>query len=200
MRDLVYQKNAVELLPESSDQNMKLLEIHSGRAGGIVDHATGLLMAMPDFHADPLSQATEDVREAEQVERVYAALFEKHLLANDFWPHVGRDILIYDRAYLKAMALESVWTIQEGYPVRGKRQSAKDYLAQVRDWKDSEGKFPFVIQHVPTLSILAHLDGQDNVLATIEEKLVTAQTLADELDSAEVRQALDQPRSSGMTS
>lgn len=192
MRDLVYQKNAVELLPESADQNMKLLEVHSGRGGAVIDHATGLLMAMPDYHADPLSQTTEDVREAEQVERVYAALFEKHLLDNDFWPHVGRDILIYDRAFLKAMALESVWTVQEGYPVRGKRESAKDYLTKVRGWKESEGKFPFVLQHVSAMNILAHLDGQDNVLATIEEKLVTANVLADELDSKEVQEALAQ--------
>ena len=170
---------------------MQMIEVHSGRAGGVIDHATGLLLAMPDYHADPLDQSTEETREAEQVERVHAAVFEKHLLANDFWTHAARDLLIFDRTFIKAMQLETAWTTNEGYPVRGKKESAKAYMAKVREWKNDAGKFPFIIEHIPALNILAHLDGQDNVLATIEEKLITAQVLAEELESKEVKEALD---------
>src|SRR3990167_3033103 len=85
-RDLVHQQNRVELLPDSDDRNMTPVEVRSGRAGGIIDHGNGLLMALPSFHADPLSLITEDAREAEQVERAVAALFQQQLLANDFWP------------------------------------------------------------------------------------------------------------------
>jgi len=37
MRDLIFQKNKVELLPESDDRNMKMIEVHSGRAGAVID-------------------------------------------------------------------------------------------------------------------------------------------------------------------
>src|SRR3990167_7560317 len=190
-RDLVHQKNKVELLPDNDNRNMAPVELHSGRAGGIIDHGNGLLMAMPTFAADPPTQTTEDAREAEQVERATAALFKQQLLANDFWPSVGRDILIYARAFIKALPLPSVWTIQEGYPVRGQRETGKGYLERIRDWKDTEGKFPFVIQHVPALSVLPLLDNNDNVLATVEEKWVTAKILAEDLGSKEVKELLD---------
>ncbi|KKK64410.1 hypothetical protein LCGC14_2984490, partial [marine sediment metagenome] len=39
---------------------------NSGRAGGIIEHAGGLLMARPSFHAEPPTQNTEDARTAEQ--------------------------------------------------------------------------------------------------------------------------------------
>ena len=191
MRDLIFQKNKVELLPESDDRNMKMIEVHSGRAGAVIDHGTGLMMAMPDFHGDPISLNTADSREAEQAERVAAAVFEKQLLANDFWNLVGRDVLSYSRAFIKALPLESVWTVQEGYPVRKAKESGKKYLKRVREFKSSDGKFPFIIQQIPALSILAHLDGSNNVLVTIEEKLVTAQVLAEDMESAEVQEALD---------
>src|SRR5207249_4423021 len=97
-----------------------------------------------------------------------------------FWPSVGRDLLIYARAFIKAMPLPSVWTVQEGYPVRGPKQTAAQYLEKIRRWKESEGKFPFVIQHIPALDILPLLDPTDNVLASIEEKIVPAKLLADE--------------------
>ena len=191
MRDLIFQKNRVELLPESDDRNMKMIEIHSGRAGAVIDHGTGLMMAMPDFHGDPISLNTADAREAEQAERVAAAVFEQQLLANDFWNLVGRDILSYSRAFIKALPLESVWTVQEGYPIRKVKESGKKYLKRVREFKSSDGKFPFIIQQIPALSILAHLDGNNNVLATIEEKLVTAQVLAEDMESADVKEQLD---------
>ena len=54
---------------------MNPIEIHSGRAGGIIDHALGLLMALPSFHAEPPSLTTEDARDAEDVERFLAAVF-----------------------------------------------------------------------------------------------------------------------------
>ena len=94
-----------------------------------MDHATGLLMAMPEYHSTPLNPSTEETREAEQVEAVHAALFEKQLLGNDFWPRIARDLLIYDRAFLKAMTNETAWTTQEGYPVRGKRERATEGTA-----------------------------------------------------------------------
>ncbi|KKL50119.1 hypothetical protein LCGC14_2308680, partial [marine sediment metagenome] len=190
-RDIVYNRNKVEILTESSELRLiKPYEYHSGRAGGIIDQATGLLMALPEFHGDPANLTTEEKRDVEQVEKVAASLFEQQLLANDFWNHVARDVLIYSRAFVKAIPLPHVWTTQAGYPVRGVKQSAKDYLAKVRDWKTSEGRFPFVITHVPALSILPHLDANDNVLASIEEKIVTAKVLADELGSKKVKEAL----------
>jgi len=189
-RDLVYQKNTIELLPESENRNLKTVEVHSGRAGGIIDQGAGLLMATPEFHGDPTNLTTEEQRDVEQIERVAAALFEKQLLANDFWYHVARDILIYSRAFIKSLPLPHVWTAQAGYPVRSVRESAKDYLKKIRQWKESEGRLPHVIQHVPTLNILAHLDGTDNVLATIEEKTVPANVVAEELGSKRAQEAL----------
>ncbi len=170
---------------------MNPIEIHSGRAGGIIDHALGLLMSLPSFHAEPPSLSTEDARAAESVEKFLAAVFEQQLLANDFWPSVGREVLIYGRAFIKAMPMPAMWTIQEGYPVRKNEESAKKYLARVKSWKEEEGKFPFVIKHVPTLNVLPMLDANDNVIATIEEKWVTARLLADEMDSQQVKELLE---------
>ena len=189
-RDLVHQKNKIETLPDTEDRNMTPIEYHGGRAGGIIEHATGLLMARPNFHAEPPSLITPDTREAEQLEKVAANLFERELILNDFWPAVGRDILIYGRAFVKSMLLQTVWTMQEGYPVRGVKQTSKEYLESIRKWKETEGKFPFVIQHIPVLSILPLLDNNDNVLATIEVKYVTAKVLAEEMNSTIVKELL----------
>ncbi len=169
---------------------MNPIEIHSGRAGGIIDHALGLLMSLPSFHAEPPTLTTEDARAAEDVEKFLAAVFEQQLLANDFWPSVGREVLIYGRAFVKAMPMPSMWTIQEGYPVRNKSESAKKYLKRITKWKEEEGKFPFVIKHVPTLNILPMLDANDNVIATIEQKWVTARMLAEEMKSEKVRELI----------
>ncbi|KKK83152.1 hypothetical protein LCGC14_2796250, partial [marine sediment metagenome] len=190
LRDLVHQMNVIEPLPESNDQNMRQIDLHSGRAGGIIEHASGLLMARPSLHAEPPSNITEDQRMAEQVERVGAALFERELIANDFWPAVGRDMLIYGRAFLKSMPLQSVWTMQEGYPVRESKEDSRKYLDRIRKWKESEGKFPFIIQHIPVLSILPMLNNNDQVMATVEVKYVTAKVLADEMGSTVVSDLL----------
>jgi len=190
-RALVHQTNNIELLPDSDRRNMDPIEIHSGRAGGIIDHALGLLMALPSFHAQPPSLTTSDARAAEDVERFLAATFEHQLLANDFWPSAAREVLIYGRAFIKAMPMPTVWTIQEGYPVREKKESAKKYFARIKEWKADEANFPFVIRHVPTLDILPMLDANDNVLATIEEKWVIAKILAEEMDSSTVKELLD---------
>ncbi len=189
-RDLVHQRNKIEVLEESNDLNMEPMEVHSGRAGGIIEHAGGLLMARPNFHAEPPTLNTLDEREAEQVERAAANVFEEQLIGNNFWPAVGRDILIYGRAFMKSMLAMSQWTAQAGYPVRDSKESDKKYLMRIRKWKDTEGKFPFVITHIPALSILPALDNGDNVLATIEVKYATAKILADDFGSVTAKDLL----------
>ena len=186
-RDLVHQRNIIEVLEESDERNMEPMQIHSGRAGGIIEHAGGLLMARPNFHAEPPTLNTLDEREAEKVERAVAGVFEEQLVLNNFWPAVGRDILIYGRAFIKSMLAMSQWTAQAGYPVRDSKESDKKYLARIREWKDTEGKFPFVIQHIPALAILPMLDNGDNVLATIEVKYATAKVLAEDFGSVVVQ-------------
>ncbi len=189
-RDLVHQRNKIEVLEESDDLNMEPMEVHSGRAGGIIEHAGGLLMARPTFHADPPTLNTADERTAEQVERAAANVFEQELVKNNFWPAVGRDILIYGRAFVKSMLAMSQWTAEQGYPVRDSKESDKAYLKRVRNWKETEGKFPFVISHIPALSILPMLDSRDNVLATVEIKYATAKILADDFGSETVKDLL----------
>lgn len=170
---------------------MAPIEIHSGRAGGIIDHANGLLMAPPTWHCDPIDLTTEAKREAETIERVLAFVYQQQLLGNDFWPSIGRDVLIYARGFLKTMPLAAVWTAQEGYPVRNARESAKAYLARIREWKEREAKFPFIMQHVSSIAVLAQLTNDDHITATIEEKWVTAKVLADEMNNAYVKDLLD---------
>jgi hypothetical protein len=191
LRDLIHQDNIIEVLDESEDKNMKPVEIHSGRAGGIIEHANGLLMARPSFHAEPPTLNTEDAREAEAIERAAMNVFERELILNDFWPSVGRDVLSYGRAFIKSMPLPDVWTTEQGYPVREQKETSKEYLEKIRVWKDTEGAFPFVIQHVPALSILPLLDNNDKMLASIEQKYVTAKILAEEMGSKNVQEMLE---------
>ena len=179
--DLVHQRNQIDTLEHDERRNIQPVQLHSGRAGGIIEQANGLLMAMPSFKVQPLGLDQSAKADAEQVERTVAALFQRELLANDFWPAIGRDVLTYARSFIKAMPLPSVWTVQQGYPVRKKTEKGSDYLARVRSWKESEGQFPFCIQHVPTTNILPLLDMSDTVLCTIEEKLVPAYIVADEM-------------------
>ncbi len=191
IRDIIHQDNIVESLEEADDKNMQPVEIHSGRAGGIIEHANGLLMARPSFHAEPITQNTADAREAESIERAAMNVFERELIANDFWPSVGRDILSYGRAFIKSMPLPDVWTTEQGYPVREQKETSKDYLEKIRVWKEKEGAFPFVIQHVPALSILPLLDNNDKMLASIEQKYVTAKILAEDMGSRNVKEMLE---------
>ena len=186
LREMIFASNPIETLPDSPARNMSPIEIHSGRPGGIIEHANGLLMAMPSFHAEPPSMLTDDVRDAESVERAVARLFERELLANDFWPSVGRDVLSYGRAFIKTMTSESEWTAQAGFPVRGDDETGRAFNKRVKKFKGGKEHFPFIIQHVPALSILPLLDNKDNVLATVEEKFVTAKVLAEDMKSPEV--------------
>ena len=39
MRNLINRKNKVELLPETLDLNVEPVELHTGRAGSLIDHA-----------------------------------------------------------------------------------------------------------------------------------------------------------------
>jgi hypothetical protein len=179
--DLVHQRNMVDTLKPDEKRNMTPVAIHSGRAGGIIEQANGLLMSIPTFKAQASGHSQDDKADSDQVERTCAALFQRELLATDFFPAIGRDVLTYSRAFIKAMPLPSVWTVQQGYPVRKKTEKPGDYLARVRSWKDTEAQFPFVIQHIPVTNILPLLDSSDNALCTIEEKLVPAYIIADEM-------------------
>jgi len=189
IRDLVHRRNKIEVLEDDPDRNIQPFEVHSGRAGGIIEHAAGLVMAMPSWSMEPLTPKTDDKALAEATELVAAKVFEQQLLRTDFWPSIAKDVLIYGRAFLKALPLPSVWTAQAGYPVRKARQSPEDYLEVIKKWKSSEAKFPFVMQHIPTMSILPLLDAEDNTIATIEEKRVVAGILADKngMNSSDIK-------------
>lgn len=189
--DIIHQRNDIETLDANDKRDVEPLIIHAGRAGGIIEHANGLLMAMPSFGMEPLELSEESGLEADQVEQFMAKVFEQQLLRNDFWPAIGRDVLAYGRAYVKALPLPNVWTIQAGYPVRYEDEKPTAYMKRVRKWKATEGKFPFVIQHVPANNVLALLDNSDQTIATIEVKRVMAQILADDMESATVRSMIE---------
>jgi hypothetical protein len=190
---LIHRRNAVEVLQEDEERNIKPIELHSGRAGGIIEHANGLVMAPPRFSHDPLGLDSEAKELSEQAEVATAKVFQKQLLANDFWPTVGKEVLSYGRTFIKALPLPSVWTAQEGYPVRGDNESGGKYLAKVRKWKAAEAKFPFIIRQVSVFDILPLLDYNDDVAASVEEKPVLAGVLADPkgMNSSVVRGLID---------
>lgn len=190
-RDLIRGTQIIETLEKDKNRNMEPIEIHSGRAGGIIEHANGLMMTNPSFHVEPTSLGTKDAREAEAIERATANVFEEHLLANDFWPAVGRDVLSYGRAYIKALTLDSEWTVQAGYPPRKEDETASEWMERVDMWKQKEAKFPFVITHISPLDILTMLDGTDNVIASVEEKYITAKVLAEDMKSETVRKLIE---------
>ena len=188
--DLIHQRNEIDTLQPNENRNMKPVVIHSGRAGGIIEHANGLIMAQPAFKAIPKEHTTAAKRDSDEVEAVCAKLFECQLLYNDFWPAVGRDVLSYGRAFLKAMPMPTAWTVQQGYPVRNKKETGRAYMDKVKKWKSEDAQFPFVIQHVPVQDILPLVDTDDNVLCSIEEKVVPAYILAEEMNSARVKEDL----------
>lgn len=186
--DLINRRNKVELLDETFSRNMEPMEIHSGRAGGIIEHARGLTMALPSVKHDPRGLATWDNRDSDEIEKAAAAFIQKSLVQTDFWAGVARDVLI-SRGFLACHTLPSAWTFQSGYPVRKKRESASTYLDRVDQWKAGEAKFPYVVQHLPMLSVYPMIDEDDNVICALQVKTVMAGLLK-ELGSSAASNAI----------
>ncbi len=194
MRDLVNRKNKVELLPETADLNVEPVELHTGRAGSLIDHAQTFVGTLPSLSIEAEDLTTEERREAEQTERALKSLFQKQLVANGFWANLGRGMLLTGRGVLICLPLPSVWTTQEGFPVRQKGQQAKAYLAQVKAWKTKEGDTPIILQSLPPDRVLLKLDSNDRVLAALETKQVSAELVATALGSGEVQELLNAGR------
>src|SRR3990167_7562832 len=83
MRALVNQTNRVELLPNNESLNIEPVELHTGRAGTLIDHAESLAAALPSVAIEPVSLLTESRRDSEQAERALQSLFYQQLVAND---------------------------------------------------------------------------------------------------------------------
>ena len=194
MRDLVNRKNKVELLPETADLNIEPVELHTGRAGSLLDHAQTFVGSLPSLTIEPVDLTTEARRVSEQTERAFKSLFHRQLVANGFWANLGRGMLLTGRGILTALPLPSVWTTQEGFPVRQKGERAKTYLKRVSAWKTDEGETPIIIQSIPSDRNLLKLDSNDKVLASLEIKALSASLVADALDSEVVRELLDSKR------
>ena len=194
MRDLVNRKNKVELLPETLDLNVEPVELHTGRAGSLIDHAQTFVGSLPSLAIEPVDLTTEARRETEQTERAFKSLFHKQLVANGFWPNLGRGMLLTGRGVLVAMPLPSVWTTQEGFPVRQKGQRPKAYINIVNQWKRDTGKEPIIIQSIPPDRVLLKLDSNDKVLAALETKSISADLVATALGSGEVQELLSEKR------
>ncbi len=191
MRDLILQKNVIDSIIEDSDmdKNITPRQHHSGRPGGLLEHARGLLMANPTIGVEEIDPSQETKREFEQVERILARVFHQQLVDTDFWPQTVRDSLAYGVAFIKALPLPVAWSMKQGYPARKKTEEAKAYLKRIEEWKTNEAKFPFVIMHVPRFNVLPLLDAEDNVIASFETKRVRAGILA-ELGSATAKAKL----------
>ncbi len=187
MRDLVNRRNKVELLPETLDLNVEPVELHTGRAGSLIDHAQTFVGSLPSLAIEPIDLTTEERRESEQTERAFKALFVKQLVATGFWSGAGRGSLVTGRTVLTCLPLPSVWTTVEGFPVRQKGQRAQAYINQVNKWKRDSGKEPIIIQSTPSDRILLKLDSNDKVLVSLETKAVSAELVADALGSTIVK-------------
>ena len=194
MRDLVNRKNKVELLPETADLNVEPVELHTGRAGSLLDHAQTFVGSYPSVDVEPRDLATATKREAEQTARAFRSLFHKQLVANGFWSNAGRGSLLTGRTVLTALPLPSVWTTVEGFPVRQKGERGKAYLNRVRDWKTDEGETPIILQSIPPDRVLLKLDSNDKVLVALETKVLSAGLIAEALGSAEVQELLTSKR------
>ncbi len=194
MRDLINRKNKVELLPETLDLNVEPVELHTGRAGSLIDHAQTFVGSLPSIAIDPTDLTTEERRESEQTERAFKSLFFKQLVATDFWSNAGRSSLITGRTVLTCLPLPSVWTTQEGFPVRQKGQRAQSYIDEVNQWKRDSGKEPIIIQSTPSDRILLKLSSNDKVLVSLETKAIEAELVADALDSGIVKALLAEKR------
>ena len=194
MRDLVNRKNKVELLPETLDLNVEPVELHTGRAGSLIDHAQTFVGSLPSLAIEPVDLTTEERRLTEQTERAFKSLFFEQLVATDFWSNAGRGSLITGRTVLTALPLQSVWTTVEGFPVRQKGERAKAYINRVNRWKTDEGKTPIIIQSIPADRVLLKLDSNDKVLVALETKTVSAGLVAEALGSETVKALLAQKR------
>jgi hypothetical protein len=194
MRNLVNRKNKVELLPETLDLNVEPVELHTGRAGSLLDHAQTFVGALPSVGVEPPDLTTEAKRESEQTERSFKSLFHKQLVATGFWKNAGRGSLLTGRTVFTAMPLPSAWTTVEGFPVRQKGERGKAYLDRIRAWKTDEGDTPIILQAVPADRILLKLDSNDKPLASLETKVLSAGLIAEALGSGEVRELIESKR------
>jgi hypothetical protein len=194
MRDLVNRKNRVELLPETLDLNVEPVELHTGRAGSLIDHAQTFVSALPSLAIEPPDLTTESRRIAEQTERAYKSLFHEQLVATGFWTNAGRGTLMIGRTVLTCLPMASVWTTVEGFPVREKGERAQAYIDRVNRWKADTGKMPITIQGTPGDRILLKLDSNDKVLVALEIKTVSADLVATALDSGIVQGLLASKR------
>ena len=190
MRSLTTLKNKVELLENNEQLNVTPVEFHSGRASSILDHAQPFIGTLPSVNVEPVDQTILARRESEQIERGFTSLFHQQLIANDFWSHLGRNLLMLGRGVLVCLPLPSVWTAQSGYPIRKKGQRAQSYINDVNEWKKTSGKLPLVITHVSSDDILLKLDSNDKVLIALETKYINAEIVAEALGSKEVQELL----------
>ena len=190
MRALVNQTNRVELLPNKESLNIEPVELHTGRAGTLLEHAGSFVGALPSVAIEPVSLTTISRRDSEQAERAFQSLFYQQLVANDFWRTLGKNMLQFGRGILSALPLPSQWTAQEGFPVRGNKEPGKSYNERVNAWKHETGKLPFVITTTSPDDVLLKLDSNDKALISLETKMVTAQEVAEGLESAEVAELL----------
>jgi hypothetical protein len=156
LRDLVNRKNKVELLPETVDLNVEPVELHTGRAGSLLDHAQTFVGALPSLAIEPVDLTTEARRVSEQ-------------------DNAGRGGLLTGRTVLTALPTPAVWTTVAGFPVRQKGERAKAYIDRVNTWKKTKGEVPLVLQSIPSDKILLKLDSNDKALAALETKVLTAQ-------------------------
>ena len=190
MRALINQTNRVELLPNKESLNIEPVELHTGRAGTLIEHAASFVGALPNVAIEPINLTTIARRDSEQAERAYQSLFYQQLVANDFWRSLGKNLLQFGRGVLSGLPLPSQWTSQEGFPVRANKESGASYVERVNAWKHETGKLPFVITTVSPDDVLLKLDSNDKALAALEMKMVTAEEVAESLESAEVRELL----------
>ena len=93
MRALVNQTNRVELLPNKESLNIEPVELHTGRAGTLLEHAGSFVGALPSVAIEPVSLTTISRRDSEQAERAFQSLFYQQLVANDFWLTLGKNML-----------------------------------------------------------------------------------------------------------
>src|SRR4030065_2138345 len=58
MRALVNQTNRVELLPNKESLNIEPVELHTGRAGTLLEHAGSFVGALPSVSIEPINLTT----------------------------------------------------------------------------------------------------------------------------------------------